>query len=142
MGKKLLYMCLMTIMMVVSMSAYALDKVGNVYQIGTADDLKAFAELVNGGEFNANAVLTADINKGMDETMIGCANYDYQGSFDGQGHTIRISAINQKAEGTAIFRNVGAQALIQNLKVSGTIITDQKLAAGIAVWSRGFIRGC
>ena len=142
MSKKLLHMCMMAIMMVFSMSAYALEKVGNVYQISTADDLKAFAELVNGGEFNANAVLTADIDKGMDGTMIGSANYDYQGFFDGQGHTITINMFSQGAEGTAIFRNVGHDALIQNLKVQGTITTDQKLAAGIAVWNSGVIRGC
>ena len=142
MSKKLLHMCLMAIMMVFSMSVYALEKVGNVYQIGTADDLKAFAELVNGGEAYANAVLTADIDKGMDGTMIGSSNYDYQGSFDGQGHTITINLFNQAAEGTAIFRNVGNDALIQNLKVQGTITTNQKLAAGIAVWSSGVIRGC
>ena len=46
-------MCLMTIMMVCSMSAYALDKVGNVYQIGTAEDLEEFAVLVNDGEVYA-----------------------------------------------------------------------------------------
>jgi len=142
MSKKLLHMCVMAIMMVFSMSAYALEKVGNVYQIGTADDFKAFAELVNGGEAYANAVLTADIDKGMDGTMIGSANYDYQGSFDGQGHTIKINLFSQGAEGTAIFRNVGHDALIQNLKVQGTITTDQKLAAGIAAWSSGTIRGC
>ena len=57
MSKKLLNMCLMAMMMVVSMSAYALEKVNGVYQIGTADDLEEFATLVNGGEVFANAVL-------------------------------------------------------------------------------------
>ena len=64
-------MCLMAIMMVFSMSAYALDKKDGVYQIGTADDLEEFAALVNGGEVYANAVLTADIDRGIDGTMIG-----------------------------------------------------------------------
>ena len=142
MSKKLLHMCLMTIMMVFSMSAYALNKVDGVYQIGTADDLKAFAELVNGGEAYANAVLTADIDKGMDGTMIGKDGVDYQGSFDGQGHTITVNSFSAGSQGIAIFRNVGVSAFIQNLKVQGTITTDQKLATGIAVWSRGTIRGC
>ena len=142
MSKKLLHMCLMAILMVFSMSAYALEKVGNVYQIGTADDLKAFAELVNGGEANARAVLTADIDKGMDGTMIGRDGLDFQGIFDGAGHTITINLFSAGSQGTAIFRNVGVRGLIQNLKVQGTITTDQKLAAGIAVWSSGIIRGC
>ena len=142
MSKKLLHMCLMTIMMVFSMSAYALNKVDGVYQIGTADDLKAFAELVNGGEAYANAVLTADIDKGADGTMIGKDGLDYQGTFDGQGHTITINLFSSGKQGTALFRNTGIHAIVQNLKVQGEITTDQKLAAGIAVWNSGIIRGC
>ncbi len=96
MSKKLLHMCLMTIMMVFSMSAYALNKVDGVYQIGTADDLKAFAELVNGGEAYANAVLTADIDMSGVENFtpiglyhdnieeVGSFNMQFTGTFDGQ----------------------------------------------------------
>ena len=142
MSRKLLNLCMAALLSVVSTAAWALSEVGGVYQIGTAEDLKAFAELVNGGNPFANAVLTADIDKGADLTMIGRDGLDYQGCFDGQGHTITISAINNTSQGTAIFRNVGVKALIQNLKVQGTILTNQKLAAGIAVWSSGTIRGC
>ena len=142
MSKKLLHMCLMTIMMVFSMSAYALNKVDGVYQIGTADDLKAFAELVNGDDPYANAVLIANIDKGMDATMIGRSGQDYQGIFDGQGHTITINLFSTENEGTAIFRNVGVHGVVQNLKVQGTITTNQKLAAGIAAWNSGHIIGC
>ena len=71
MSKRLLTVCLTAIMMVVGVSAYALDKVGNVYQIGTAADWEEFAALVNGGEFTACAELTADIDLGLNPTMIG-----------------------------------------------------------------------
>ena len=144
MSRKLLNLCMTALLSVVSTAAWALSEVNGVYQIGTAEDLVAFAKLVNDGEGMPylNAVLTADIDKGADLTMIGRDGLDYQGCFDGAGHTITIDAINQDAEGTAIFRNVGVKALIQNLKVQGTIRTSQKLAAGIAVWSSGTIRGC
>ena len=142
MGKRLQNLCLAALLSVASTAAWALSEVNGVYQIGTAEDLVAFAELVNAGNAYANAVLTADIDKGADLTMIGKDGLDYQGFFDGQGHTITINAINQIEEGTSIFRNVGVNALIQNLKVQGTIVTNQKLAAGIAVWSSGTIRGC
>jgi hypothetical protein len=133
----------MAIMMVFSMSVYALDKKDGVYQIGTADELKAFAELVNGSEPNARAVLTADIEKPLDDvSMIGRSGQDFQGIFDGQGHTITINMYSQGSQGTALFRNVGVRGLIKNLKVQGTITSDQKLAAGIAVWCSGIIRGC
>ena len=144
MRKRLLNLCLASLLSVVSTAAWALSEVNGVYQIGTAEDLKAFAELVNGGEGMPylNAVLTADINKGADLTMIGRDGLDYQGCFDGAGYTITIDVINQDADGTAIFRNVGDNALIKNLKVQGTITTNKKYASGIAAWSAGTIRGC
>ena len=143
MSRKLLNLCFAALLSVVSTAAWALSEVGGVYQIGTAEDLIAFAELVNGENPSANAVLTADIVKPVDDnTMIGRNGQDYQGIFDGQGHTITIDLYDQDSEGTALFRNVGVHALIQNLKVQGTIHSDQKLSAGIAAWNSGRIRGC
>ena len=142
MSKKLLNLCLTALLSVVSTAAWALSEVNGVYQIGTAEDLIAFAELVNGDNPYANAVLTADIDKGTDGTMIGRDGQDFQGSFDGQGHTITINTFSSGADGTAIFRNVGYNALIQNLKVQGTITTDKKEACGIVAWNNGTIRGC
>lgn len=141
MSKRLLNLCLTALLSVVATGAWALSKVDGVYQIGTAEDLKAFAELVNGGEVKAQAVLTADIDKGMDLTMIGSAASPYDGTFDGAGHTITIDAY-PTTNGCAIFRNTGINSLIQNLKVKGTITTDKQNAAGITAWSYGTIRGC
>ena len=144
MSKKLLNLCLAALLSVVSTAAWALSEVNGVYQIGTAEDLIAFAELVNGGEGlpNLNAVLTADIDKGIDGTMIGRDGLDYQGCFDGQGHTITINMFSGATDGTALFRNVGDNALIKNLKVQGTITSEKKYAAGIAAWSSGTVQGC
>ncbi len=143
MSRKLLNLCLASLLSVVSTAAWALSEVNGVYQIGTADDLVAFAELVNGENPYANAVLTADIVKpATDVSMIGRDGQNFQGTFDGAGHTITINAINNVADGTAIFRYVGADALIKDLKVQGTITTEKKYAGGIAAWNRGTIRGC
>ena len=144
MSKKLLNLCLTALLSVVSTAAWALSEVNGVYQIGTAEDFIAFAELVNGGEGQPylNAVLTADIDKGTDGTMIGRSGVDYQGCFDGQGHTIKINIFSGDTDGTAIFRNVGDNALIKNLKVQGTITSEKKYASGIAAWSSGTIMGC
>ena len=141
MSKKLLYMCMMAIMMVFSMSAYALDKKDGVYQIGTAQDFVDFAALVNGGDTYACAELTADIDLGTDGTMIGSDANRFRGIFDGKGHSITVNSFPEK-EGQAIFRNIEGNALVQNLKVQGTITTSKKEAAGIAAWGRGTIRNC
>ena len=131
----------MAIMMVFSMSAYALDKKDGVYQIGTADDLEEFAALVNGGEVYANAVLTADIDRGIDGTMIGTNDKKYQGTFDGKGHTVKVN-MYPETENAALFQYTGFGAVIQNLKVEGTITTAKKFAAGVVARNYGIIRGC
>ena len=145
MSRKLLNLCMTALLSVVSTAAWALSEVNGVYQIGTAADLKEFAELVNGGNFFANAVLTADIDKGTDGTMIGRNGGDYQGIFDGQGHTITINLFRENDDedtGIAVFRNIGMHAIIQNLKVQGNITTGKKFAGGIVVYGSGRIRGC
>ena len=76
------------------------------FEIATAEDLFAFAALVNSGETDANAILTADIvvntgvldaNGNLNEanvsnftawTPIGTESNPYKGTFDGQGHTV------------------------------------------------------
>ena len=140
MSKKLLNLCLATLLSVVSTAAWALSEVGGVYQIGTAADLEEFAQLVNGGGVYANAVLTADIDRGIDGTMIGTQANEYQGFFDGAGHTIKI---NMYPDGdAALFWYTGYRAVIQNLKVTGTITTSSKFAAAIVARNKAVIRGC
>ena len=68
---------------------------GGVYKISNAGQLYWFAALVNGGEVDADAALTADITIDSDLawTPIGLytsgrAYVAYAGTFDGAGHTI------------------------------------------------------
>ena len=141
MSKKLLNLCLASLLSVVCTAAWALSDVGGVYQIGSAADLEAFAALVNDGEVNANAVLTADITDAYNGTMIGTDANRYGGTFEGAGHTIKINL--QPTEANAgLFRYTGRTAVIQNLKVEGTISTQFKFAGGIVARNRGIIRGC
>lgn len=131
----------MALFSVISTMAYAIDKVDGIYQLGSADDLKEFAALVNDGETFANAALTADINLGTELVMIGTDANRFRGIFDGKGHTVTINFF-PKADGNNLFRNIDGNALIQNLKVQGKITTNNKYAAGIAGWGRGTIRNC
>ena len=144
MSRKLLNLCLTALFSVISTAAWALSEVDGVYQIGSAADWEEFAALVNGGEVNACAVLTADIDTGTDGTMIGTADQQgkrYDGTFDGQGHTIKIN-LYPEAGDAGIFRYIGWRAIIQNLKVTGTITTASKFAAGIVGRGRGVVRNC
>ena len=126
-----------------STSAFALDKVNGAYQIGTVEDYVAFAQIVNGGTRDANAILTADIDLGSTTTQIGVGG-DYQGLFDGAGHTITINLPDRTdGEGPALFRGVGNRGIVQNLKVQGTIATGTyKHTAALANYTAGIIRCC
>ncbi|MBQ7230389.1 MAG: S-layer homology domain-containing protein, partial [Oscillospiraceae bacterium] len=69
------------------------ELVNGVYEIGNAGQLYWFAKLVDGGELDANAILTADItvNAAGEErrwNAIGSNSKKYSGTFDGQGHSI------------------------------------------------------
>ena len=119
------------------------ELLNNTTVIASAEDFEKFAKAVNDGEVFTNAVLVNDIDLGSSNTMVGTNDGTgaYQGTFDGQGHTIKID-MNTTANYTAVFRYVGWRAVVENVKISGTITTTGKFAAGIAGRVRGTVRGC
>lgn len=97
-------------------------QVDGVYQINTPLDLCAFAEIVNGGETKADAVLNADLDMGEFQTEfspIGNSKVQYSGKFDGKGHT--ISNLNiAGSDNVGFFGMAGSSAEIQNLNLDAT----------------------
>lgn len=114
----LLRCCIAASLLVASTIAQALDQVDGVYQIGSLEDYKAFAELVNNGESSSNAVLTADIDLGEDATMIGVVDKPYTGVFDGQGHVVSI-AWKDAVFDCGLFQYMAGT--VRNLHVTGTL---------------------
>ena len=112
-------------------SSTELEKVNGVYQIRTAANLKAFAELVNNGEVNANAVLTADIALTSEwETPIGVAEATaYTGIFDGQGH--KISGFNGTSSGQFGLFGCTNGATIKNFSIDGTLTVIAGTGSGV-----------
>ena len=119
-------------------SAWALDKKDGAYQIGTADDLTAFAAIVNGGENNANAVLTADIDMtGKTWTPIGNNDNRYVGTFDGQYHVID-NLVCTGTDKIGIFGVVNGGCVVKNLVAgAGNKITGTAMVGGIIGCSDG-----
>lgn len=66
------------------------------YQINSAEDLQAFASLVNSGTKDAKAILTQDIDcSGLsDFTPIGTQANPFAGTFNGNSHAIKNLTIN------------------------------------------------
>ena len=138
MRKKILNVCLPALMLLASTVAWAQIPTVKVYQIGTAEELKAFADAVNNGENYAHGILTADIDYGTESTMISRDGMDFQGLLDGQGHTLTIN-MTGSADGQALCRNLGVNGRVQNLVIKGTITTAFKYAAAVAAWSSGTV---
>ena len=141
MRRKLLHVCLMAVLCLTSTTVWALSKSGDAYQIGSADDLRAFAELVNGGETLASAVLTADVQCASDMPMIGTNANRFDGVFDGQGHTVTLDLVATE-NGTGLFQYIGWKGVVKNLVVDGQITSAYSFAGGIVGYNRGTITSC
>lgn len=93
-----------------------------VKKIATAEDLSAFADEIAKGNTTLDAVLTADIDLSESkytDLMIG----QYQGTFDGQGHTITYK-YTKVGDHSGLFKALADGAIIRNLRVEGSAIVQ------------------
>lgn len=124
-----------------SQKAFALDQDENgVYQIGNAQDLVAFSNLVASGNGGANAVLTADIDMtGVTFQPIGTASSAYRGTFDGQQHFIQNLVIDlPETEYVGLFGVLNNGAYIKNVIIDITCsISGSAFVGGIAGGTNG-----
>ena len=105
---------------------------GDPYEIATAEELREFAKLVNGGKTDASAVLTDDIDlssvcgpklndgSSVSWTPIGTNSNEYTGTFDGNDHTISGLYINDSSDNyQGLFGYVSGT--VKDLGVSGRV---------------------
>ena len=140
-----------------SAGAWAIEQdTDGYYLIGSVQDWKDFAELVNNGTNTAaNARMTADIDLGDDQTMVGDGYYfvdnnqrPFKGIFDGQGHTLTIHYVTAEvvkkysAAGIAEPQYFGCAPFgyvwggtIRNLRTAGTITATHEGVAGIVAYT-------
>ena len=105
--------------------------VSNEVLIGSASDLADLASAVNGGNtYEGKTVkLTANITLGDSWSSIGVrSSYPFCGTFDGQGHTITFGNHTVSSSTTGgLFGYLGDGAVVQNVKLDGTIRTSGAL---------------
>ena len=132
------------------------------YQISNAAELYWFAEQVNSGNTKLNAKLTADIV--VNENVLdakGDLNGDgagfrvwtpigldedgkkYEGTFDGQGHTISSLYINDVGKSVVgLFCATGTNSVIKNVGIIDSYFRSYQHAAGICGSNGGVIDNC
>lgn len=102
------------------------------YEISTPEHLNWFAKYVNTINNSINGKLTADIDFSeytKQNVIIGLSSHDYNGIFDGQGHSINVS-YDSSEDNAALFRFVNS-GTIRNLITTGEVKSSNKHNAGI-----------
>ena len=129
------------------------EQINGFYQIGTAEQMDWFAAFVNSGKTSANAQLTADIDWSASSIVMGTggnfdlqfmdnrtSEHDYQGTFDGQGHTLTVN-IDHQSGGTGLFAHIGENGKVCNIVIDGTI--SGTTGVGTFAWENwGTLENC
>lgn len=124
-------------MMMTSTSAQAQEQ--QIFSISTTDDWNTFAANVSSGTNNYNGWIVKLENDITVTTTVGepsSLNYHFQGTFDGQGHTLTFNYTATQNCIAAPFKYV-KDAIIENLKVKGAIHSSYEYAAGIVGFQEG-----
>lgn len=115
--------------------------------ITTAEELKAFANEVNGGNSYKDKYILLqndlDLN-GSEEnqwTAIGTYLRVFEGTFDGDGHKISGLYINNSEPKQGLFGYVDEGSTVKNLGVDGTVKSGQ-YSGGVVGENRGAIENC
>ena len=112
------------------------------YTVYTANGLKEWAEAVQ-TDPTINCTLTADINlTGKEWTPVGNSGQTYNGTFDGQGHTITGLNISSPSEAVALFHNIGGGGKVMNLQLKDVTYKGSTAMGGIAHGNSGTITAC
>lgn len=112
------------------------------YTVYTANGLKEWAEAVQ-TDPTINCTLTADINlTGKEWTPVGNSGQTYNGTFDGQGHTITGLNISSPSEAVALFHNIGGGGKVMNLQLKDVTYNGSTAMGGIAHGNSGTITAC
>ena len=118
------------------------------YTVYTANGLLAWNEAAQ-SDYTLNCTLTADIDlTGETWTPIGSgfsSNTGYQGTFDGQGHSITgLSITTNSTDGgnAVLFDGIGSNGTVKNLQVEVNYNVQQGVASGIVNVNYGTITAC
>ncbi len=114
--------------------------------LGTLSDYYTFAKQSQSQSFDGVYIrLTADITLPEDNTLIyriGSQSYAFGGILDGDGHTVTVNVPDSTYVNAALIQTLGADGVVKNLTVTGTISSTKGYVAGIAGYSYGRIENC
>ena len=112
------------------------DSKGN-FVLRSAADWEALADLLKGGKNVPNVIMANDIELPKGHSMLGSStSRPYNGTFDGNGHTLTVNLDSLDEDYVAPFRYVNSKATtIRNLHVAGKINSKKWYIGGIVGYS-------
>ena len=117
-----------------------LPLVDGAYEIENMYNLNWFSHIVNEGNVEANAKLTADIAMESENqyayTPIGTTDNPYVGHFDGQGHSVTLNINNPGYNYQGLFGVVTDGVKIEKVIVKGSV-TGKAYVGGIVGGTNG-----
>ena len=115
------------------------------YLITSASDWNTLASNVNDLGESYSGEYFKLMNNISVTTMVGGDgdSYVFSGIFDGDGHTITFNSANATEQFIAPFRFI-SNATIKNLKVAGSVSSNNRFAGGIVAFAKGTstVTGC
>lgn len=119
-------------------------KSGAVYRIETLAQLLAFRDSVNNGNaYNGQSVvLAADINLKGSESNPWIPIAEFEGTFDGGGHTVSGFYIHDETPtNKGFFSKIEGTGTVKNLNLTGSVICAS-CSGGIAGENKGTVADC
>ena len=115
------------------------------YSISTPNHLAWFAATVNGGKNTINAVLSANIVMGADETKtcgtnwtpIGSSSKPFNGIFEGNGKV--VYGLKASGSNVGLFGYIGSSGSVKNLRLNVGSVTSSEYAGAVAAHNYGTI---
>ena len=93
--------------------------------------------------YQHNFYLNADIDMGDKKSYVPLGTTEYEGTFYGNGHTIRIHIWGTSDNYQGLFSAIGVEGRVQDVHVAGEIACENsRLVGGICGYSRGYIGNC
>lgn len=123
------------------------DETGKVtkYEVSNENGLRTWAQAVKENPA-FDCTLTADFTVQGDWTPVGGGNIEkqYQGTFDGGGHTIsNLKVADASTNSFGLFSYIGENGKVKNLNlVNVTVNISGGQAGGVAGTNKGTITGC
>lgn len=121
---------------------YTVSEDGKTYYVSNENGLLAWNEAAQ-SDYTLNCTLTENISlTGKEWTPVGNSGQTYNGTFDGQGHTITGLNISSPSEAVALFHNIGGGGKVMNLQLKDVTYKGSTAMGGIAHGNNGTITAC